>query len=80
MGKLSFKVSEPLSLQERREQLKTIEKEHFNRILFHKSGPADKQHTYQSVRGDHDRKTKLRAKGKEKEDDDDDGYRMILKH
>ena len=32
---------------ERRGQVKTIVKEHFNGILFHKSGPANKQHTNQ---------------------------------
>jgi hypothetical protein len=26
----------------------TMVMEHFNNILFHKSGPANKQHTYQS--------------------------------
>jgi hypothetical protein len=35
--------------QERREQLKTMVMEHFNGILFHKSGPANKQHTNQSI-------------------------------
>jgi hypothetical protein len=34
--------------QERRGQLKTIVMDHFNGILFHKSGPANKQHTNQS--------------------------------
>ena len=33
--------------QERRGQVKTIVMEHFNDILFHKSGPANKQHTNQ---------------------------------
>jgi hypothetical protein len=33
--------------QERRGQVKTIVMEHFNGILFHKSGPADKQHANQ---------------------------------
>jgi hypothetical protein len=33
--------------QERIEQVKTIVMEHFNGILFHKSGPANKQHTNQ---------------------------------
>ena len=33
--------------QERRGQMKTIVMEHFNGILFHKSGPANKQHTNQ---------------------------------
>ena len=31
--------------QEKRRQVKTIVMEHFNGILFHKSGPAIKQHT-----------------------------------
>ena len=31
--------------QERRGQVKTIVMKHFNGILFHKSGPANKQHT-----------------------------------
>jgi hypothetical protein len=35
--------------QERREQVKTIVMEHFNGILFHKSGPANKQHTKRSI-------------------------------
>jgi hypothetical protein len=35
--------------QERRGQVKTIVMEHFNGILFHKSGPANKQHTNQSI-------------------------------
>jgi hypothetical protein len=34
--------------QERKGQVKTIDVEHFNSILFHKSGPANKQHTNQS--------------------------------
>jgi len=33
--------------QERREQVKSIVMEHFNGILFHKSRPANKQHTNQ---------------------------------
>ena len=33
--------------QERRGQVKTMAMGHFNGILFHKSGPAEKQHTYQ---------------------------------
>jgi hypothetical protein len=33
--------------QERRGQVKTIVMEHFNCILFHKSGPVNKQHTNQ---------------------------------
>ena len=35
--------------QERRGQMNTIMMEHFNSILFHKSGPANKPHTYQSL-------------------------------
>jgi hypothetical protein len=35
-------------LEERRGQVKTIVMEHFNGIVFHKSGPADKQHTNES--------------------------------
>jgi hypothetical protein len=35
--------------QERREQMKTLVMEHFNGILFHKSGTANKQHTNQSI-------------------------------
>ena len=31
--------------QERRGQVKTIVMEHFNDVLFHKSRPANKQHT-----------------------------------
>ena len=34
---------------ERRGQEKTMVMEHFNKILFHKSGPANKQHTNQSI-------------------------------
>ena len=34
--------------QERRGKAKTIVMEHFNGILFHKSGPANKQHINQS--------------------------------
>ena len=33
--------------QERRGQVKTILMEHINGILFHKSGPGNKQHTNQ---------------------------------
>jgi hypothetical protein len=33
--------------QERKGQVKTTVMEHFNGILFHKSGPANKQHTNQ---------------------------------
>ena len=36
--------------QERRGQVNTIVMEHFNSILFHKSAPANKQHTSQSIR------------------------------
>jgi hypothetical protein len=36
--------------QERRGQVKTIVMEHFNGILFHKSGSANKQHTNQSTK------------------------------
>ena len=36
--------------QERRVQVKTIVMEHLNGILFHKSGPANKQHTNQQTR------------------------------
>ena len=35
--------------QERRGHVKTIVMEHFNSILFHKSGSANKQHTYQLI-------------------------------
>ena len=35
--------------QERRVQVKTIVMEHFNGILFHKSGPANKQHINQLI-------------------------------
>ena len=35
--------------QERRGQVKTIVMEYFKGILFHKSGPANKQHTSQSI-------------------------------
>ena len=35
--------------QKRRVQVKTIAMEHFNSILFHKYGPANKQHTNQSI-------------------------------
>ena len=34
--------------QERRRQMSTIEMEHFNSNLFHKSGPGNKQNSYQS--------------------------------
>jgi hypothetical protein len=34
--------------QERRGQVKTIVLKHLNGILFHKSGPGNKQHTNQS--------------------------------
>jgi hypothetical protein len=35
--------------QLRRGQVKTMVMEHFNSTLFHKSGPANKQNTYQSI-------------------------------
>jgi hypothetical protein len=35
--------------QERRGQVKTIVKKHFNSILFQKSKPANKQHINQSI-------------------------------
>jgi len=35
--------------QERRGQVNTIVMEHFNSILFHKSEPVNKRHTYQSI-------------------------------
>ena len=38
--------------QERRGQVKTIVMEHFNGILFHKFGPARKQHTNHSLIND----------------------------
>ena len=38
--------------KERRGQVKTIVMEHFNSILFYKSGPANKQHTNQSIYSD----------------------------
>jgi hypothetical protein len=34
--------------QERRGQVNAIVIEHFNNMPFHKSGPANKQHTYES--------------------------------
>ena len=36
-------------LQERKGQVRTIAMEHFNNILFHKSRPANKKHTNQSI-------------------------------
>ena len=46
--RLLFSLKIPkLVRQERREQVKTIVMEHFNAILFHKSGPTNKQHTNQ---------------------------------
>ena len=44
--------------QERRGQVKTIVMEHFNGILFHKSGPANKQHTNQPnlIKSNHEEK------------------------
>ena len=44
----SLKLLEILD-QERRGQVKTIVMEHVNGILFHKSRPANKQHTNQSI-------------------------------
>ena len=38
--------------QERRGQVKTIVMKHFNGIIFHKSGPVNKQHTNQLVSRD----------------------------
>ena len=35
--------------QEKRGQVKTIVMEHFNGIVLHKSGPANKQHTNHHV-------------------------------
>jgi hypothetical protein len=35
--------------QERRQQVKTIVMERFSGILFHKTGPANKRHTNQSI-------------------------------
>jgi hypothetical protein len=40
----SLKILE-IAHQQRRGQVKTIVMEHFNVILFHKSGPVNKQHT-----------------------------------
>ena len=37
--------------QERRGRVKTIVMEHFNGIIFHNSGPADRQHTNDSLIG-----------------------------
>ena len=37
--------------QERRGKVKTIVTKHFNSSIFHKSGPANKQQTYQSING-----------------------------
>jgi hypothetical protein len=45
---LSPKVLEILH-QERKGKMNTIVVEQFNSILFQKSGPANKQHTYQSI-------------------------------
>ena len=36
--------------RERKGHVNTIVMEHFNSILFHKSGPANKHHTYQSIK------------------------------
>ena len=44
---ISLKGLEILRL-ERRGQVKTLVIENFNGILFHKSGPANKQHTNES--------------------------------
>ena len=41
--------SEVLLHQERREQVKTLVMEHFTYIPFHESGPANKQHTNETV-------------------------------
>jgi len=38
-----------ISHEERRGQVKTIVMEHFNGILFHKAGPANKQNTNHSL-------------------------------
>jgi hypothetical protein len=35
-------------------QAYTIVAQHFNSILFHKSGPPNKQHAYQSINGNAD--------------------------
>jgi hypothetical protein len=39
--------------QERREEMKTMVIGHFNGMLFHKSEPANKQHTNQSINQHH---------------------------
>ena len=39
--------------QERRGKVKTIAMELFNSILFHKSGPANKQYTNQSINAEY---------------------------
>ena len=44
----SLKLLEILH-QERRGQVNTIMMEHFNISLFYKSGPTNKQHTYQLI-------------------------------
>jgi hypothetical protein len=44
----SLKILE-IVYQERRGQVKTMVLEHLNGILFHKSGPANKQHTNQPI-------------------------------
>ena len=47
---LLHSLKELLILQkERRGQVNTIVMEHFTSIVFHKSGPPNKQHTYQSI-------------------------------
>ena len=38
--------------QERRGQVNIIVMDHFNSILFHKSGTANKQHTFQLNKGE----------------------------
>ena len=47
--------------QERRGQVKTMAKEHFKSIIFHRSGPANKQHTYQSINGKRNHTGNLRS-------------------
>ena len=34
---------------EKKGHVNTIVMQHFNKITFHESGPANKQHTYQSI-------------------------------
>ena len=45
---LQFSLKGLEVLYRERRQVNTIVMEHFSSILFHKSGPANKQHTYQS--------------------------------